>query len=168
MSAPPLPEIFGNYALGDFVEIVAPDAISWWPQTAGWAWVALLLGLVLARKLWRRGRQWYRNRYRREALARLEDLESHRASADFPREINRLLKLTALAAWSRTGVASLSGQDWIDFLNQHCQPAPFQPPLAELLASGPYTTVAMDPDSGLHLLEASRTWIAEHRGPADV
>ena len=96
------------------------------------------------------------------------DLERHTADADFTREINRLLKLTALAAWSRAGVARLSGQDWIEFLNQHCQPAPFQPPLAELLASGPYTAVAPDPDSGRRLLEASRTWIAEHQGPADV
>ena len=29
MSAPPLPDIFGNYALGEFVEVVAPNAISW-------------------------------------------------------------------------------------------------------------------------------------------
>ena len=33
VSAPPLPETFGNYALGDFAEVVSPAAISWLPQT---------------------------------------------------------------------------------------------------------------------------------------
>jgi hypothetical protein len=168
MSAPELPDIFGNYALGDFVEIVAPGPVSWWPQTAGWLWVGVFLGLMLARSLWRRWREWHRNRYRREALARLSELGQHGTDANFPGQINELLKLTALAAWSRTRVASLCGQDWVDFLNQNCQPAPFQSPLAELLATGPYATAVLDADTGRRLLAASRTWIVEHRGPADV
>ena len=74
MSAPPLPEIFGNYALGDFVEVVSPDAVSWLPQPAGWRVVAAaLLGLALYRG-WRALRRWYRNRYRREAAERLQRL----------------------------------------------------------------------------------------------
>ena len=35
MSAPPLPDIFGNYILGDFVEVVSPENVSWLPQTVG-------------------------------------------------------------------------------------------------------------------------------------
>ena len=49
MSAPPLPDTFGNYALGDFFEVVSPAAISWLPQTAGWAWLGLTAREVMNR-----------------------------------------------------------------------------------------------------------------------
>ncbi len=49
MSAPPLPDIFGNYVLGDFVEVVSPENISWLPQTAGWVWLGAFLLAVLLR-----------------------------------------------------------------------------------------------------------------------
>ena len=58
MSAPPLPEAFGNYALGDFVEVISPASISWLPQTPGWLFggrgdrlVCRALGLAAARPL---------------------------------------------------------------------------------------------------------------------
>ena len=74
MSAPPLPDAFGNYALGEFVEVVPPPDISWWPQTTGWWWLgAVLAGFALHRG-WKLLRHWYRNRYRREAAGRLQRL----------------------------------------------------------------------------------------------
>ena len=73
MSAPALPEIFGNYLLGEeFVEVVSPAVVSWLPQTAGWACLGAVCLALLMRYGYRRLRQWYRNRYRREALARLD------------------------------------------------------------------------------------------------
>jgi hypothetical protein len=168
MSAPPLPDIFGNYALGDFVEVTPPADVAWWPQTAGWAWVGGLLALWLTRKLWLRARHWYRNRYRREALAKLAALEQVPANAQTAREVNHLLKLTALCAWSRESVASLTGGDWTEFLNGSCEAPPFDVELAKLLATGPYTAPDIDAATGSRLLSASRRWIAEHRGPADV
>ena len=53
MSAPPLPEAFGNYALGEFVEVVSPADISWLPQTAGWTWVGIALLLFAGHRGWR-------------------------------------------------------------------------------------------------------------------
>lgn len=168
MSAPPLPDIFGNYALGDFVEVTAPAAVSWWPQTVGWIWVGVLLGLLLARKLWRMGRHWYHNRYRREALQRLTKIEAGPLDETTPEQLNRLLKLTALAGWSRDQVARLTGSEWVEFLNRTCESPPFGPTLAELLATGPYTAPAIDPATGRRLLQACREWIRHHRGPANV
>ena len=72
MSAPPLPETFGNYALGDFVEVTSPASISWLPQTPGWLLVAAVIAWYVGRWAWRRLAQLYRNRYRKEALARLQ------------------------------------------------------------------------------------------------
>ena len=167
MSAPPLPDAFGNYALGDFVEVVPPPDISWWPQTAGWWWlVTLLAGFALYRG-WKLLRRWYRNRYRREAARRLQGLARSGSSDNLAGEINRLLKLTALVAYSREQVARLSGEEWVDFLNSHCPTPPFSPDQRHLLALASYTCQEVEPESGKQLLAASLAWVQQHENPRD-
>lgn len=148
MSAPPLPDIFGNYVLGDFVEVISPDTISWWPQTAGWLWLEAALLLLLLRYGWRRLQHWYRNRYRREAAVRLRQL--------------------ALAGFSREHVARLSGSAWVDFLNRHCPSQPFSPDLGKLLARGVYETAAPSDATRQALLAACLEWVNQHESPAHV
>lgn len=164
MSLPALPDIFGNYALGDFNEVVAPPAIDWLPQTPGWAIVGLLILAVLARKGWHWLQHWYRNRYRREARQRLQQLGDTDALVV---EVNRLLKLAALAAFDREQAASLSGYEWTGFLNGRCEQAPFDSSLCELLALGVYTGKAVDQATGRRLLKASLAWIDLHKNRFD-
>jgi len=167
-SAPPLPEAFGNYALGDFVEVVSPQAISWLPQTTGWWWLGAALLAVFARYSWRRLRHWYRNRYRREATARLRQLGDSADQSTLVAELNRLLKLTALAAFSREQVASLSGKEWIDFLNGQCPTPPFSGEQGQLLAVGAYQAGTVAAASGQPLISACLTWVREHKNMYDV
>ena len=168
MSAPPLPETFGNYALVDFVEVVSPAAISWLPQTAGWLWLAALLLALALYYGWRKLQRWYRNRYRREAAARLQRLAETGAQDNWLVELNKLLKLTALAGFSREQVARLSGQEWVDFLNQHCASPPFSEDQAALLARGVYENVDVADGRRQALYAASRNWVLRHEGPTDV
>ncbi len=168
MSAPPLPDVFGNYALGDFVEVVSPAAISWMPQTAGWAWLAALLLLVCLHRGWRRLKHWHHNRYRREALARLQGLQPDRLGEQFVAEVNKLLKLAAMAAYSREKVAGLYGEKWGEFLNRQCTEAPFSTEQTGLLASGAYRPVDLDDATAMNLLQASLNWVSEHREASDA
>ena len=165
MSLPALPEIFGNYALGDFHEVVSPPAIDWLPQTPGWILVAALLLLWLLRTASRRLRYWYRNRYRREATARLQSLE---VSPGFVAEINRTLKLSALAVFSRQEVAALWGERWTEFLNSRCEHPPFSEQQCRLLALGVYRQQPVDSTAAEQLLEASLAWVNEHRNRYDA
>ena len=165
MSAPDLPEIFGNYTLGDFNEVVSPEAISWLPQTVGWAWVAGGLALFAGYHSWKRLLHWYRNRYRGEAIGRLRSLP---ASGDIAAPVNRLLKLTALAAFSREQVASLSGEQWVEFLNGQCPEPVFDEPLGELLALAAYTGEPVDESTRRALLQASMAWVEQHKNPYDA
>jgi hypothetical protein len=165
MSAPALPDIFGNYTLGDFNEVVSPEAISWWPQTVGWAWVGLGLLLLAGYYGWKRLGHWYRNRYRGEAINKLRQLPD---SGNTAVEVNRLLKLTALATFSREQVASLSGQQWVNFLNAQCPEPVFDSVQSELLALATYTGQPVTADAGRALLQASLTWIEQHKNPYDV
>ena len=163
MSAPPLPDIFGNYILQDFVEVIAPTAISRLPQTSGWLILVLVLIVFLLRYCARRVRLWYSNRYRREAEKRLQELEQAAVQSTLLSELNRLLKLTAMAAFSREQVARLSGDEWVDFLNSCCPTAPFPDELRQLLVTGAYRGLQPQDDTRQQLFKACNNWVCEHR-----
>ncbi|MFT7048528.1 MAG: hypothetical protein ACJAZE_000915 [Halioglobus sp.] len=163
MSAPPLPELFGNYALHDFFEVIPTDSVSWLPQTGGWHWLAALLLLLSLRCAWRSLRLWYRNRYRREAIKRLREVSSNYDSAEFLTDFNRVLKITALVAYSREQVARLSGEQWVKFLNRKCHNPPFDHELSLLLATTTYRQQSMQKSLQKQLLEAGLVWVKEHQ-----
>lgn len=164
MSLPPLPEIFGNYALGDFNEIVSPPGIDWLPQTAGWYVVGAVLIAWASRKIWLQLKHWYRNRYRKEACNKLRQLSD---SATLVEELNRLLKLTALAAFSRQQVASLSGEEWTRFLNSQCEQPSFDNDQCQILAFGAYREQTLEQATAQHLIAASLSWIEQHKNRYD-
>ncbi|MNF32766.1 hypothetical protein D3C85_940750 [compost metagenome] len=89
-------------------ELALPAPVSYMPQTWGW-WVllAVLMGAVLlvgARQYW----QWRRDRYRREALVRLAQLQKSSDDLNALRELPALLKRVALSMPnSTTGRAGL-------------------------------------------------------------
>ena len=168
MSAPALPDAFGNYALGDFVEVVSPEAVSWMPQTPGWWVIGIGATALILRYGWRRLRHWYHNRYRREALARLQKLSMQSSDQGLLTEINKLLKLTAMAAYSRARVAKLYGEEWAVFLNQQCAQPTFTPEQSRCLAQGPYRQLVLTTESREALLAASVVWVQQHRGNDDV
>lgn len=167
MSAPALPEIFGNYTLGDFVEVVSPGGVSWLPQTAGWYWLGAALLVLLARYGWRRLQRWHRNRYRREAARRLARV-ARSAPERLPGELNSLLKLAAMAGFGREAVAQLHGAAWVDFLNAQCDAGPFDGQLAPYLAAGPYRPMPVTDAAREQLVRASERWLLEHREPQRV
>jgi hypothetical protein len=88
-----------------------PPPPSWLPQTLGWYVIFALALAAAAWAVWRALARWRRDRYRRQALRELERINIT--------EIPALLKRTALAAWRRETVASLSGEPWLHFLEDH-------------------------------------------------
>ena len=169
MSAPELPAVFGNYVLGDtFHEVVSPPDISWLPQTVGWAWLGAALAVLLLYRAWRWWRHWYANRYRREAIARVRALQAAHDTGNWLGELNRLLKLSALAGYPRREVAALTGDRWVRFLNAQCPEPAFTGRHAQLLARGPYRPQAPAEADREGLLRASLHWLETHRGPADA
>ena len=168
MSAPPLPEVFGNYALGNFVEVVPPGPIDWLPQTLGWQIAAIVATVFATRYIFKKLRYWYQNRYRTEAAERLKKIEQIAEGDRLIMELNRLLKLTALVAYSRETVAKLSGTTWVDFLNDQCAAPVFTNRQVSLLARGSYQRMDIDKTAIDGLLHASARWIEEHRGLQNV
>jgi uncharacterized protein DUF4381 len=138
--------------LHDFYQ---PQPPSWMPQTVGWYVVLALVVLLLAWGGWRLVAHWRRNRYRREALRELE----HAA----PSAIPALMKRTALAAWPREQVASLSGERWLRFLEAHDGKDSFSKPPANLLVDLDYRETSLAPEEERAIRRLAGDWIRRHR-----
>ena len=162
---------FGNYMLNGLREISLPEPPSYLPQTIGWAilggimLVALMLwGIILYQS-------WRRNRYRRLALLRLQELEQGAYQADTQattlKELPILLKQTALAAYPRKQVASLSSDRWLTFLDNTYNGQGFTQGEGHLLAEiayQPAEAIAQLPSEKVsNLISLVRNWIAHHQ-----
>ncbi|MFV3290340.1 DUF4381 domain-containing protein [Pseudomonas sp. NY11955] len=140
---------------------------SYLPQT--WAWLVLgvlvlLLGCLFGALRWRR---WRRDRYRREALARLDALAASQGEQRLAalRELPELLKRVALSMPDAPPVASMAGAQWQGFLDQrarHPLPSGFADTL-QVLAYAPEATLRrLDTQQVNALFGASRGWIEGH------
>ena len=158
-------------ALEKLTDIAAPPAVSFVPQTWGWA---ALAAIVLALAVWgvvrwRRHRE--ANRYRAEALAELARIKRRITEGPDPAEalaaIPPLLKRVALAAWPRSRVASLARTYWVDFLGATERESTLPLPLAKLLNDIEYRSVkevaAISADDARVCVEVAKHWIEAHR-----
>ncbi|MDJ0858668.1 MAG: DUF4381 domain-containing protein [Dinoroseobacter sp.] len=147
-------EGLGLVELLDLLEPVPePEPISMVPQTVGWVWLGVLVAALtvwLARRVIRHRRA---NAYRRAALAALQD------AGDDPAQIAVVLRRVAVTAYSRDKVASLSGADWLAFLDSSFSGTGFRNGPGTVLASAPFTE-GHHTAPGLNAL--ARTWVEKH------
>lgn len=138
--------------LHDFYQ---PPPPAWTPQTIGWYVVFAILGLLILWLTFRTIQHWRKNHYRREALRELASTSPH--------QLSTLLKRTALVAWPRERVASLSGEAWLQFLSDTANETAFhQAPGSRIedIALQPITLSAEDEQS---LRQLAANWIRRHR-----
>lgn len=138
--------------LHDFYQ---PPPPAWTPQTIGWYVLFALVGALAIAIAIRLIRRWFVNRYRREALRELADLH--------PQQFSELLKRTALSAWPREKVASLSGPAWIDFLNQTAHGELFQSSPANTVEECAIRCTSISSEDEQTLRQSVATWIRRHR-----
>ncbi len=142
-------------------DILRPAPVPWIPQTIGWAVLAAWFAAVVVIVGWNRYRRWTGNRYRREALATLRSIEL--TATDDPAalagDIAALVKRTALAAFPRSTVASLYGDEWARFLRRSADDDPAVAAAADRLAGAAYRADA----DGRALVAPARRWIEVHR-----
>lgn len=134
-------------------DLVVPPPVPWWPPTPGWLIVIAAAALCLLAWIVKRVMAWQANRYRREALALLDEMGAG--------ELSNLVKRVALAAWPREDVARLTGGKWLEFLDRSAG--------LDLFVAGPGAELekaAFDPGADLDeapLRSAVREWIVKHR-----
>lgn len=144
-----------NPALDKLHHYYQPAPPLWTPQTIGWYVLFVIIALLLFWFAVHVIRAWVRNRYRREALSEL--------TTATPDQFSTLLKRTALAAWPREKIASLSGDAWIDFLNSSAKNDLFHGLLGERIEEIALhqNIVSQEDEHTLRALTAE--WIRSHR-----
>ena len=154
--APSAPEMRSLVDLIDkLVEPTPPPPISMAPQTGGWILLAIVVVAAAGYAAYRYAGYRRRNAYRQAALHDLSGCD------DDPSAIATVLRRTALAAYPRREVASLSGQDWTDFLDRTAGKPLFANGAGQMLTQAPYTEDATPAPA---LGKAARDWIIHHRG----
>ena len=113
---------WGNYALKDFSGLEYPEPVSWFPATIAWVFILIPICFFFFYKAYHCYRLWQKNAYRRSALAKLSAIALMVEQGDECQvgEIPVLLKAVALRSFARADVASLSGQQWLAFLETSC------------------------------------------------
>jgi HAMP domain-containing protein len=111
--------------LADLKDIHLPPQPGWWPPAPGWWLVTILLLAIIVFILikWRR----HQARLRPIKLA-LKELNGINLNLEDPaqrqlrlQEISALIRRFSLLFFSPDEVAELCGQEWLDFICQHCR-----------------------------------------------
>ena len=156
-------------------DVLAPPPSPWWPPAPAWYWVVGALALGFAVGLAFGIRHWLRNRYRHEALAELARLEplltdaSQRTAA--LASLATLLKRTAISAWPRQTVASLTGPQWQTFLDRAADMNFFSKgggARLELAAYDPRGAGEMKAGEVGEIVAQVKYWLTHHRVSATV
>ncbi len=161
-------------ALEKLHEMLLPVPPSWMPQTVGW-YLAFALALIAGgRWAFRRLQRYRSNQYRRSAVAELalieQELKRPECWSNAASRIPTLLKRTALSAFPREEVASLSGARWLAFLDKTMGEKAFSEGEGRVLTELAYASLSQHahlPDASIEgLLRLARRWIVMHEvGP---
>jgi hypothetical protein len=143
-------------------DIHLPEPVSWWPPAPGW-WILfgfVILLLVGIGWLYRR-----RSRYLKSAVyhAKIqlqllrEDYSNQGDSLKLIRELSALLRRICISVHPRSESASLTGREWLAFLDQSVSGEPFLKGSGRVLVDAPYQrNPDIDADT---LLSLCQEWI---------
>ena len=153
--------------LHELRDVHMPDPVSWWPPAFGWWMVIVVLVILVSLVLWAIAHR-QRTRPRRIALAQLEQVKQQYAEHSDDQwattEVSHLLRRYALAVFSRSHVAGLSGQSWLKFLDHAGGTNQFSSGPGQSLRSGPYQSCGSV--SAADLLPLVERWIQHVQIPA--
>jgi len=120
-------------------DIHLPEAIGWWPPAIGWWLLAVFIPLVIAFLYWLYKRLTSKTAIKtaKKNLAAIK----HNPALDNNqklRELSMLIRRVAISITPRTEVASLTGRQWLAFLDKSVTGAPFSEGCGQFLADAPY------------------------------
>ena len=125
----------------DLRDIHAAAAPPFWPPAPGW-WVlvTVLLVVLVLLGVWaaRRYRVRQRKRQIMDELDQLSDCYSKENISGFVTSLSTLLRRVALQRYARARVASLTGTDWLRFLDDTGGAGEFTGGVGQILEVGPY------------------------------
>ena len=148
----------------DLRDIHAAPPPAFWPPAPGW-WVlaVVLLAALVVVAVWsvRRYRAYRHKCQIMDELERLTNRYTKENGADFVSEISTLLRRVALQRYARTRVASLTGSDWLRFLDNTGGAGKFEKGVGQILEAGPYQPQTREVPAA-ELLALARQWLRKN------
>ena len=160
----PIEMPFGNYALEGISEISLPDPLPILPLAPAWKYVFIVLALWLFYVAVKKTVYWLNNRYRKQALLKLEAITQQEPSIQSVSAVGQLLKGTSLYVFTREQIASLTGKAWLEQLNTQAQTPVFDENSQTLLGASLYMRdqQAISTSQWQALIEQTTIWIKTH------
>ena len=150
--------------LAGLIDIPLPREVSLWPQTWPLRIALVLIAAAALLAAWRLVHLYRAGKYRREALAELDEIR--RAADSAPDQVaarlSLLVRRTALGAFPRETVAPLAGPAWLAFLDRSYGGEEFSQGAGRLLISAPYQRTSPNRDQLDELVNLVRRWIGGH------
>ncbi|MCG8378980.1 MAG: DUF4381 domain-containing protein [Proteobacteria bacterium] len=150
-------------------DIHLPDAISWWPLAPGWWLLGFLLIVLIGAIIFfirqRRNYQLSTIFLARQELEKIRnDFNLNQDKTSLVQGLSGLVRRISISLFSRTETASLTGREWLLFLDQFTDKQQFSRGAGQILVEAPYQA-SSDYDSA-ELLQLVTLWIdrIEKRG----
>lgn len=148
-------------------DIHLPEAIGWWPPAIGWWLLAVFIPLLIVFLYW-----FYKRLTRKTALKTAKkNLAAIRESSSLDngqklRELSMLIRRVAISINPRIEVASLTGRQWLAFLDKSVSGSPFSEGHGQLLANAPYRNASPSELETAQLISLCADWLKTQTKPA--
>ena len=120
-------------------DIHLPEIITWWPPAMGW-WILAILIPLLIMLLFLLYKKLIQRNAIKTARNMLEKIKQDMSSSDEQKltALSILLRRTAISVFPRSEAASLTGQDWLEFLDRPLNDRPFSTGVGTILGDSRY------------------------------
>ncbi|WP_294948445.1 DUF4381 domain-containing protein [Sulfurivirga sp.] len=156
MNGPPLDKM---------ADIILPPPVGWWPLAEVWWFIIVgTLGFITW-AVWMVWRNWALDRYRREAISRLDEIERQWRAGELDNPIeatNLLMKRVAVTAYTPEQRGTLHGAEWAAFLRRSAVRVQAPADLERLIELAYHPDVSRETEAVTHFLAFAREWIRRH------
>ena len=144
-------------------DIHLPDGVAFWPLAYGW-WIliaVIIMTAIIAFIVYKRNQK---ARISAITLARVEfaritsEYQKSNETLMLVKEISILLRRLSISLFPRTEVASLTGEEWLVYLDRYVDGAPFTEGQGRMLVDAPYRQ-NVDTEELDTLIQQCHNWI---------
>ena len=145
-------------------DIHLPEPVSWWPPAPGW-WLLLIAGIVIVAGLLLFRRIWSSRLLKRTVVAELntvrERYHDNHDPVELVKSLSTLMRRASISFYPRGTAASLTGNDWLKYLDSRSQRKDFEHGSGRILATAPYLPANSRIDVDLEdLLSLCENWLS--------
>lgn len=146
-------------------DIHLPAPPDFWPPAPGWwllAAVVLALLTAIGIRLWRYVKIQRQRQHILDLLQQLEHASPSQQTPDYLARLSQLLRRLALTRFPARQIASLTGEDWLHFLDTTGGNGQFCHGPGRILADGPYVRTLHETLDSPALSSLVRQWIKKN------